>query len=76
MREYWSDRMVEDHYRDLFMEEHGYDPLDPYMDVDFPDEYRYEEEENERWIKESVKQFKEGNVTAHELIEVEEEEEK
>lgn len=35
----------------------------------------YKNEENERWIKESVEQFKEGKVTAHELIEVEEEEE-
>lgn len=74
MREYWTDRMVEDHYRDLFMETHGYDPLDPYMDVDFQDEYVYEEED-ERWIKESVRQFRAGKVTAHELIEVEEEEE-
>jgi len=46
------------------------------MDVDFPNEYVYEDEENERWIKESVKQFEEGRITAHELIEVEEEGEK
>lgn len=26
---------------------------------------------NEAWIKEALEQFKEGNVTAHELIEVE-----
>ena len=31
--------------------------------------------ENERWINDSVEQFREGKVTAHELIEVEEEEE-
>lgn len=30
---------------------------------------------NEAWIKESLEQFEEGNVTAHELIEVEENEE-
>lgn len=30
---------------------------------------------NEAWIKDSLKQFKKGNVTAHELIEVKEEEE-
>lgn len=28
---------------------------------------------NEAWIKESLEQFKNGKVTAHELIEVEEE---
>lgn len=31
---------------------------------------------NEAWIKDSLKQFKNGNVTAHELIEVKEEEER
>lgn len=30
---------------------------------------------NEAWIKDSLNQFKKGNVTAHELIEVKEEEE-
>ena len=29
---------------------------------------------NDAWIKESLEQFKKGNVTDHELIEVEEEE--
>lgn len=70
MREYWSDRMVEDHYRDLFMETHGYDPLDPFeeQDVDILEEDDY--------LKESLQQYQEGKVTAHELIEVEEIEKK
>lgn len=58
----WSERQIEEHYRQRFIETDGYDPLDPFeeQDIDF-----WEEDE---YLQESLEQYKSGELTPHELI--------